>query len=119
MPGLERPADAAVQRPAVHAERRLAWKRLDSVERIDGRIAVREDVKKVLDSRGQRVPSNAASASTKMQAHTKRRLAACIGSPSCWGRPGVESRSYERPPSKIGNRGHLRQASRRREVKDR
>ena len=59
MPGLERPADAAVQRPAVHAERRLAWERLDPVEGIDGRIAVREDVEEVLDSRGQRVPSNA------------------------------------------------------------
>ena len=44
-----------VERSAVHAERRLARKRLDAVERVDGRVAVRKHVEQILRARGQRV----------------------------------------------------------------
>ena len=57
--GSERPSQPRVERPAVHAERRLARKRLDAVERVDGGVAVRKHVEQVLRAGGQRVAADA------------------------------------------------------------
>jgi hypothetical protein len=45
---LERISDPRVHRSSVHAERRVPWERLDTVERIDGGVAIRKHVEKIL-----------------------------------------------------------------------
>src|SRR5258708_8024884 len=59
--GLHLPAHAAVDRAAVHAERRLARERLDAVEGVHGRVAIGKHAEHVLradaqqETRGQAV----------------------------------------------------------------
>jgi hypothetical protein len=50
---LEAPAEARVDRAAVHAEWRITWIRLDAVEGVDACTAVREHVEQILNAYGQ------------------------------------------------------------------
>src|SRR5258708_35742130 len=51
--GLHLPAHAAVDRAAIHAERRLARERLDAVEGVHGRVAIGKHVEQVLRAGAQ------------------------------------------------------------------